>query len=62
MVSSRILKKTSGILDLLTLFFTVFLLGYGFLKGYYLIELTIYNVYFIVILINQIINLKIKKT
>ena len=60
MIHLIILRKTSGVLDLLALFFTIFLLGYGFIRGYNLIELTIYNIYFIIIIINNVINLKIK--
>ena len=60
MISIKILERASGILALLSLFFTVFLLGFGFVKGYNLIELTIYNLYFMIVIINSVINLKIK--
>ncbi|MBS3151516.1 hypothetical protein J4443_04010 [Candidatus Woesearchaeota archaeon] len=49
----------SGTLDIMALLFTVFLLGFGFLRGYAIIELMTYNIYFIVVLLNQIVHLKI---
>lgn len=54
------LRAISGVLDILALFFTVGLLGYGFLKGYQLVELSIYNVYFLVVIMNQLINISRK--
>lgn len=51
------LRVVSGVLDILALFFTVILLSYGFAKGYQIIELSIYNIYFLMVLINQLINL-----
>ena len=49
----------SGTLDIMAFLFTVFLLGFGFLRGYAIIELMTYNIYFIVVLLNQIVHLKI---
>ncbi|MBU2639252.1 MAG: hypothetical protein KKG75_00930 [Nanoarchaeota archaeon] len=51
------LRVISGVLDILALFFTVVLLAFGFSKGYHLVELTTYDIYFLVIIINQLINL-----
>ena len=60
MISAKVLRRASGILDILSLFFTIFLLGFGFVKGYNIIELTTYNIYFMIVIINSVINLKIK--
>jgi len=37
--------------------FTIFLMGYGFAKGYEIVELWIYNLYFITAISVQLINL-----
>ncbi len=37
--------------------FTIFLIGYGFRNGYDLIELSVYNLYFITAISSQLINL-----
>jgi len=49
--------KLKDVLDIIAFIFTIFLVTYGFAKGYDLVELSIYNIYFIVIIIVQIINL-----
>jgi len=48
------------LLNGLAFILTIVLVTYGFTKGYDLIELSIYNLYFIVIIIVQIINLSEK--
>lgn len=55
----RIIAK--NILDTLAFLFTIFLIGYGFIKGYDFIELTVYDMYFSVTIISQLINLFGKK-
>lgn len=45
------------IINALSFIFTVFLVIYGFQKGYDLIELYVYNLYFISIISSQLINL-----
>jgi len=49
--------KVKDVLNALAFIFTVFLVIYGFLKGYDLVEILVYNLYFIVAIITQIINL-----
>lgn len=51
------MEKLKDVLDIIAFIFTIFLVVYGFAKGYDLIELSVYNIYFIVIIITQIINL-----
>jgi len=53
--------KLKDALDIIALVFTVFLIVYGFAKGYDRIEISVYNIYFIVIIVTQIINLSEKK-
>ncbi|MBL7147575.1 MAG: hypothetical protein ISS82_02005 [Nanoarchaeota archaeon] len=45
----------------LAFFFTLFLVLYGLRKGYNLVELFVYNIYFMVIIITQLINIFEKK-
>ena len=45
------------VLDGLAFSFTTFLLIYGFVKGYDLTELVVYNLYFLTILLTQIMHL-----
>lgn len=45
------------ILNIIAFILTTVLLLYGFSKGYDIFELSIYNIYFIVIIITQIINM-----
>ena len=54
MVSARVI---SGVLDFLALFFTIILLSFGFSKGYQLVELSVYVIYFIAVISNQLMNL-----
>ncbi len=49
--------ELKDILNALAFFFTIFLITYGFAKGYDLIELSIYNIYFTTMIISQIINI-----
>lgn len=50
-------------LDGLALTFTVFLITYSFIQGYDLIELIVYNLYFITVITSQLLNLiESKKT
>jgi len=44
-------------LDGLALTFTIFLVTYGFMQGYNLIELTVYNLYFITVIASQLLNI-----
>jgi len=47
----------------LALIFTIFLITYGFVQGYDLIELIIYDLYFITAITSQLLNLiESKKT
>jgi len=48
-------------LDIIAFVFTIFLIVYGFAKGYDFIELSVYNIYFVVIILTQIINLSEEK-
>ena len=43
--------KSKYVLDIIAFVFTIFLVVYGFAKGYNLIELSVYNIYFIVIIV-----------
>src|SRR3990167_1526954 len=43
--------KLKDVLDIIAFIFTIFLVTYGFAKGYDLVELSIYNIYFIDIII-----------
>jgi hypothetical protein len=54
------MKKLKIVLDIIAFIFTIFLVVYGFSKGYDLIELSIYNIYFVVIITTQIISLSEK--
>lgn len=45
------------ILNALAFMFTIFLVLYGLQKGYDLVELLIYDLYFMVVIINQLLNL-----
>ena len=45
------------ILNFIAFLLTLTLLVYGLTKGYDLVELSIYNLYFIIVIIVQIINL-----
>jgi len=45
------------ILNAIAFILTLILVLYGFSKGYDLIELSIYNLYFMVIIITQFINI-----
>lgn len=49
-----LLKNT---LNTIAFILTLVLLVYGFSKGYDMVELSLYNIYFIVIIITQIINI-----
>ena len=51
------IKKVGGVLNRLALVFSLFLVVYGFHKGYDLVELVIYNIYFVVMILAQVINL-----
>lgn len=46
-----------NILDIIAFLLSIVLVAYGFLKGYDFVEYSIYNIYFIVVIITQIINL-----
>jgi hypothetical protein len=48
---------TKKALNIITLILTLFLVVYGFTKGYDTIELLVYDIYFATIIINSIINL-----
>ncbi len=52
---------TKDKLNGLAFFFTLFLILYGLRKGYNFVELFVYDIYFIVIIITQLINLFEKK-
>jgi len=49
--------KIKDILNIVSFIFTLFLIVYGFAKGYDLVELGIYNLYFITEIIVQLINI-----
>ena len=49
--------KLKDVLNLISFVFTLFLLVYGFAKGYDFVELVIYNLYFITEIISQLLNL-----
>ena len=51
------MSHTRKILNIVSFIFTAFLLIYGFAKGYDLIELVTYNLYFISQIITQLLNL-----
>lgn len=50
----KLLKHT---LDAIAFILTLVLLVYGFSKGYDMIEISLYNIYFVVVIITQIINI-----
>jgi len=50
------IKTTKKILNIATFLITIILLVYGFSKGYDNIELILYNLYFVTVIITQIIN------
>ena len=45
------------VLNAIVFILTIVLVTYGFSKGYDLVELSIYNLYFLVVIITQFINL-----
>jgi len=49
--------KLKGVLNIISFIFTLFLIVYGFSKGYNLVELGVYNLYFVTEIIVQLINL-----
>ncbi len=50
------MMRLKNLLNGLSFLITVILLVYGFVKGYTFIELTLYNLYFIMQIIVQILN------
>ena len=49
------------LLDIIAFLLSLVLVVYGFQKGYDLVEYSIYNLYFVVVIITQILNLFTRK-